>query len=622
MSAERSLSRVNRQIEGLKYGETLGHQDWGAFLDRIGRSELINYWDKTRPAIYFSAEYMLPACAADGGLGALSRDHFLQAVELEQPSIFFGLAYSHRKTQEIIHDGYGGYEQDVLIEALPSPEDVGMELFDRVKVNGALGESVIPAYRYSVGTEETKLILLQVQGEVYPQEVGSDARLWNNAVMGFGGYQVVKHLRELGLIEEPAYIHLNESATVLGALAALDDITASLGDNEDALSLAMIYLRDKTVLTNHTLVPAAEATFSRKQVEDFIFSNLKSSSVRNELSLLMNERGGNLVLLELALLLSGRYNGVSELHSRKAVEVFQNRYGGHFYNRPIEFTAVTNGIYEHGWNPEMTNFLISKGVLDQFGMPSLYLDQALQTLEVDELWNIKREAVVGLREYLATGTRRDHFGGVITLPEDAIVVGDARRFADYKRRGIMFTDPDRLEKILREHPKAHIFISGKAHPKDTVAIPQLKQVLANIGSRDIFKERIHFLPDWDVEMAKMLTPACSVWINNPIVGKEACGTSGYKAALGGSLLVSTIDGFLAELDEKSFHSIHGETNSQEEFDSYYSKLEAALSDAEGKEVYLEKLINLWQGGVLDRLSGARMLGEYVYLGVPQGEKIP
>lgn len=616
-----------RQIESLQLKEPWSESGWRGWLEHIHQPELAEVWNKSHPMVYWSAEYGLPGLGANGGLGMLSRDHFLQAVEINQPSIFLGLAYSQRKEQRIASgmgkDGKMHYWQEDSVRQLPEPGALGMERVEGVDVllHGAWGPARADVYKYSVGNEATQLILLKAPGEVYPAQPDSDARLWNNVVLGFGGYQVVKQMQEKGLIEEPPFYHLNESATTLGALAALDDLTQKYGNNEEGYRKALEELRDKTILTNHTLVPAAEASYSREQCNRFVFGNLRSEVVKSQLSKLIDQGGGRLKFLDLAMYLAGRYNGVSQLHAQLAADIFQKAYGDNYYGNPIEFAGVTNGVYEKGWARPMTELLQKQGVLDQYGLPAVDFEEKIEALPTAETQTVKDEAVARFRQYLLEGNRRDQFGKIVELPEDVIILGDGRRFAGYKRRWMMFSHPERLKKILENNPRAHVFYAGKAHPEDNPAKKDLQFVLEMIDSDALFRERIHYMPDWDPDSATMLGQACHGWLNNPIVGQEACGTSGEKWGLAGALLESTHDGFQAELPRDSYYSIEGATNTEEEFESYYQQMERLLSDAGNPESWLEGLRRLWKGGFLHLASGARMLANYTYLAFPKEKTV-
>ncbi len=615
---EKYLS-VREQINSLGCEINPISRKWPEFLETIDRTDLSEQINKKNPYVYFSAEYGCPGLGANGGLGMLSRDHFLQAADIGLPGYFLGLAYSSRKEQQIIRCENSNYYQYDEEKQLPSPQEIGMERFDQVNVcikdfNNQVQSPEV--YQYGLSTDSTKLLLLKVSGEVYPKEPNSDERLWNNVVMGMGGFQVIQQLQEKGLIEEPSVIHLNESATVLSALSFLDYKTQIYGNNYDAYLKALAELRGKTILTNHTLVPAAEASFNRGQC-NLIFNNLQSSEAKIQLETFINQRGGMLKFLDLAKYMSEKCNGVSQFHSDEATRIFRQCYGDIYYGIKTNFDSVTNGIYQKGWNPEMFKFLEKHQVIDKFGIPNLTsFEENIDKINPKEFHNLKSKAVADLREYLLEGKRLDQFGNIVQLLDNAVIIGDARRVADYKRRWMIFKYPDRLQNILTSNPNVHIFISGKAHPADGIAKDQLSFVLKSIAENDVFRNQIHYLPDWDTELAKKLGPACHVWTNTPRVGEEACATSGMKTGFGGALQVSTVDGFYAELPKTSYYAIEGNTNSAEEFENYYSQLEHSIKVSQDPEKHFDEVKTLWKGGLLNIVSGARMVEDYINMAFP------
>lgn len=612
----RSLSYTDRalkQIAALRTSEAFNISAWNEWLNHIGRSDLAEKWNLSHRGVYWSAEYGLPGIIANGGLGMLSRDHFLDALSGNEPTIFLGLAYSERKNQRIRDDGQGNFEQQEDTAQMPEPESLRMHRMTQLDatINGDWGANgLLPVYRYPLSTQGTNLFLLQVPGEVYPTEKDSDRRLWNNVVLGFGGYKIVKKLIDKRVIAEPAFYHFNESATVLGGLAAFDDLVYQFGDNQEAFTKALSVMREKTVLSNHTLVQAAEAWFSQRQYSRFVINNLKSSKVAEWLNHLIDINRGTLKLLDIGFFLAGRYNGVSQDHAARATKIFRETYGKYFPGQKAEFTGITNGIYEQGWNPQMFEFLLNNGVIDQYGMTTPFTSSAIEKIDSSELLSLKNTAVQRLQKYLEAGNKKDQFGNLVKLPQDAIIVGDARRVAEYKRRWMMFNNPDRLKKILESHPKVHVIMSGKAHPADKQAKDELSYILGLINKDPSFRERIHFLADYDAEMMSFLGPACHVWLNTPRVGEEACGTSGMKTGLGASLQVSTPDGFYAELPQDSYFAIGGATNSNKEKDNYYEQLEKALTSAENPQTWTDEVKKMWKAGFLNITSGARMRRDY------------
>lgn len=619
--------RVKRHLDALKpLNQPWNRIKWLSWVDRIdpeherGIAEQVN--EKSRP-VYFSAEYGLPGMGFNGGLGVLSGDHYLQALYNQQPGVFIGLGYDTRKKQVVRHNDKPDFWQDEETVAIPSPRELGFEKADNLSVilNIKGATEHLEVNRYGIGNGATALYRIEAGGEVYPGSQHSDDRLRHDVALGIGGYQVVKQLQAQGVIGEPPLYHLNESATVLGAVALLDDRTQQnmdAGQNPDeALRNALDYVAAKSLLTNHTLVPAASSTFNQGQCDAFIFSNLHNDKAKGWLQQFINNHGHNLPLGDLALHLAGRYNGVSKLHARVATESFSKAYGMQF-GRPMDIEPVTNGVFAQRWNPEAFDALQEAGIVDKFGLPEQntgLFNQKIEEMPAGKMAAIKKEAVDRFRQYLAEGNKLDQFGEKVELPENAVIIGEARRFAGYKRRWMSFQDPDKLRRILTENPRAHIVLAGKAHPNDDIAKPQVAWVMNKIKEDPLFRERIHFIVDYDVELAQHLESAAHVWVNTPEVGEEACGTSGMKVGLMGTH-VSTRDGFYAEMDRDSYYAIEGPTNSAQEFNSYYEQLGKAVKDASRPSVWAQKVKESWKGGLLDIAMGARMLQDYALMQFP------
>ncbi len=596
------------QINDLRLKKADSEGNWHNWLQSIGRTDLETRLTPKNPMSYSSAEYMLPGLAAEGGLGALSRDHYLQAVLLGIPAHFFGLLYKEQKIQTLETDDSGNFWQKIHMENLPTPEELHFKHLHslNVAIYGEYGLDSIPVYLHPLSTTKTPLYLLQVEGGVYPKENNSNDRLWNNIVLGFGQHQINTQLKERKVIDDIAFYHTNESAMVISVLAALDDATLHHGDTLEAYDKSLAEIRTKDILTNHTLVPAAEATFSRDQCETFILSNLKSRQMKKQLTEFIAHHDGQLKLLDLALYLAGTRNGVSEDHSRIAAGVFH-----------LDFHAVTNGIYEEDWAGDIVNILRRYNVIDRFGLPSMNYTEHIEEIPTEILVKSKQTKIEAFRQFLLAGGRRDQFGNIVKLPENPLIIGDARRFAGYKRRTIAFSYFDVFRDILEHYPNAHIFISGKAHRHDLMPIADLSRILKSIAHNKVFRDQIHFLPNWEPKFAKILIGASHVWVNNPRVGFEACGTSGMKAGLNLALLVSTKDGFLAEVPQSAFYAINGESDSAEELASYYAKLTQAIADAHNSEDWATNVKRLWKSNFLHITSGARMLAQYLDMALPQ-----
>lgn len=442
------------EIDKLRRPDLRPEEQWNALLDQIQRPDLKNKLNTLHRMVYCSAEYLLPGVEGDGGLGALSRDHFLEAVALGLPADFYGLLHSQQKVQLIKKDNKGNYYQEIVIKDLPSPEEMGMKRVENLDftLNGALGPNCpIQVYLHPLSTEQTPLYLFYVPGPVYPEEPNSNDRLWNNVVLGFGAAHVENKLKELGLREDVAFIHTNESAMVFNALAILDDWTVEKQDTASGYQQAFDEIKAKVILTNHTLVEAEKATFTMEQCEQFIFNNLHSEKVKTMLRDYIRNNNNCLSLLNLSLFLAGKCNGVSEAHAKLAADTLHR-----------DVHAVTNGIYEEGWAPMMMNMLQKYHIIDQFGLPLPDYKNRIDDILIEEFLENKMLGFNMFRRWLANGNRKDQFGNIVLLPEHTKLIGDARRYAGYKRRWMLFKKPEVLECLLKNASRCshHYFWEG------------------------------------------------------------------------------------------------------------------------------------------------------------------
>lgn len=617
-------AQVERLLDLLNHREEEGGAGWSEWLVHTKRPEVAEVWNEEYPMAYWSKEFLLPGQSASGGLGGLSADHALQAARIRMPAIFLGLSYTLRNGQFIASGDTNGvkhYWQADYTEPLPHPEIIGMVPQEDLMAEIALGgdrASRIVVHRYPLGSDATKLLFLTAQGPVYPGGPNSNERIMHDVILGIGGYGVIKKLRELGRIKGFSFLHGNEASTAFGPLAALDDLVEQHGTSDRALEDALRILRKGVVLTNHTPERAAFSFFDRGQCDRFLFPNLITGAVKKFTEEFIDKQGGRLNMGDLALYLAGRINGVSQAHAHIVQRNFRAEYGERL-GRTIEVQPVTNGVFLEAWSPRALQLLQNYEVLDQYGMPTEGYQARMEAIPDEEIWRVQTEAEERFRQFLGEGRKVDQFGNNVNLPEGAFGVVDARRVAMYKRREMMFRDPHRLKAILERHPNAHIFIAGKAHETAGDAKGVIEHVLGMIDHVDpnfkrIFKERIHFLQDYDRGLAEVMIPGCRVWLNNPQVGHEACGTSGHKNLT--QLKLSTKDGLWAEVDPDSFYPVEGETDSPEELESYYQQFEDAITTAESPQTFVAGVKRLWRGNFLEKASAARMLRDYTDLAFP------
>ena len=250
-------------------------------------------------------------------------------------------------------------------------------------------------------------------------------------------------------------------------------------------------------------------------------------------------------------------NGVSKLHGWVSQKMFAPIWKGYF---PEENHVgyVTNGVHFPTWCA--TEW---RHVYDKYFDPTFMKDQsneqiwhAIYNVPDDEIWKTRMALKEKLIKYI-----RDKFtkqwlrnqgdpARVVSLLErinpNALMIGFCRRFATYKRAHLLFTDLDRLSKIVNdpEHPVL-FFFSGKAHPADGAGQGLIKKIF-EISQRPEFLGKIIFLEDYDMQLARRLVSGVDIWMNTPTRPLEASGTSGEKAEMNGVVNLSVLDGWWVE----------------------------------------------------------------------------
>jgi starch phosphorylase len=463
---------------------------------------------------YFSMEFGVSADLPiySGGLGVLAGDHLKAAADLGLPLVGVGLFYRGGYfTQGVNADG----RQTETYEAL-DPEALGL-VREPVTVEVDLaGETVSAAvWRYDVGS--VPLYLLDVPWLTDALYAGDrEHRIRQELLLGVGG---VRALQALGL--EPTVYHVNEGHSAFLAIErARRLVQDGLSTNE-----ALDQVHRTTVFTTHTPVPAGNEVFDPQLVRRYVGGLAEEAGITVDrlLTLGHSDEGDGFGLTPLALRLSAYSNGVSELHGEVAREMWASLWPGK--QSPIEH--VTNGVHLGTWlAPELEQFLIENGVRPS-APPAQGNWEAAERLDDDDLWRVH----AGLKARLA---RR------AGLEPDLLTIGFARRFATYKRAGLVFSDLERLLAL-----PVQIVVAGKAHPQDTPGKDVMQQIVEL--SRDTSAAgRVVFLENYNIALAAEIIPGVDLWLNTPRRPHEASGTSGMKAAVNGVPNFSVLDGWWAE----------------------------------------------------------------------------
>jgi starch phosphorylase len=351
----------------------------------------------------------------------------------------------------------------------------------------------------------------------------------------------VRALHALGL--EPTVFHLNEGHSAFLQLERLRRLVENEGVAHEA---ALQRVRASTVFTTHTPVPAGNEVFDEALVRRYVEPLVERCGFTswNEFAALgrHGQDTARFGLTPFALRTSAYANGVSELHG----EVSRDMWHGLWPERAaakVPIGSITNGVHARTWLDDRLVELL--GTEEDTAAPDF---ARAYDLHDEILWRVhtraKERLLDGLRRRLER--REPGVGRSSALDPAVLTIGFARRFATYKRAGLLFSDPVRLLRLLSDPERpVQIVFAGKAHPADEGGKDLISRVVA--FTRDpAASGRIAFLEDYELGLARLLVRGVDVWLNNPRRPLEASGTSGMKAAMNGAVNCSVLDGWWAE----------------------------------------------------------------------------
>jgi glycogen phosphorylase len=524
---------------------------------------------------YFSAEFGLDESLPvySGGLGILAGDHLKAASELGVPLVGVGLFYRRGYFRQRLD------ENDRQLERFPRNDTSRLPLtlvpmapvIELADDDGKLVPVRIGVWRAQVGRVSLYLLDTKIEGNPdWARDVtdtlyggGRANRLRQELVLGVGGVRV---LRRLGLA--PTVFHLNEGHS---AFLQLERLRALVEEDGLDQTRALERLRSSTVFTTHTPVPAGNEVFDAALVERSVGSLVERCGIPwPEFAELGKVDPGDTVfgLTPYALRTSGYANGVAQLHGAVSREMWHAIWP----DRPLDevpITSITNGVHGRTW--------ISDELEDLLGYTAPNFKHAL-ALDDSVIWAAHRAAKERMLGFISR-TR-----GADGLDADVLTIGFARRFATYKRAGLLFSQPERLSRLLGDPERPlQILVAGKAHPADEGGKDVIQQVVE--FSRDSAAAgRVVFLADYEMMLARRLVQGVDVWLNTPRRPMEASGTSGMKAALNGVLNCSILDGWWAEAYTPEVGFAIGEE------DVAATEEEQDLADAEALFAVLEQQV--------------------------------
>ncbi len=593
----------------------------------------------TGPIAYFCAEYGFHESLGiySGGLGVLAGDHMKSASDMALPAIGVGLLY--RKgyfRQSIDADGHQEHNYpDYDLGRLPLSrvqDSSGVPLTVTVELPGR--DLTVAVWLAQVGRVPVLLLDTDTPTNAdYDRPItnilyvrGREMRLHQEIVLGVGG---VRALRALGLA--PAVWHLNEGhSALLLAERAREYVEAG-----QTLDEALARVRGDSVFTIHTPVSAGNERFDADLVRRVAGPLLDSAGVPVErvlqIGLGVDGDASQFDMTAFSLRLTSGANAVSHLHAETANATWQG-----VIKQPI--LGLTNGVHAPSWiGSPIVELLEDLGAnLDDLdaGLEAGRFWERLERIAGRDLWDAhlrqKRELALFARGRLRSQfARHGEAPSVLAeletaLDPDILTIGFARRFATYKRAGLLFSDIDRLARMMWDEQRPiQIVFAGKAHPADRPGQKVIQEIFQRSRSPQL-RGRVFILEDYNMRVGRFLVQGVDVWLNNPRRPLEASGTSGMKAAQNGVPNVSVLDGWWDEgYEGDNGWAIGGrETNPDESAQDWqdaqdlYRLLEEQIipsyyeRDASGMPPRWLAVMRRAMATALWRFSTTRMLHEY------------
>jgi glycogen phosphorylase len=492
----------------------------------------------------FGVDERLPIYS--GGLGVLAGDHLKAASTLGVPLVAVGLFYRQGYFRQSL--GPEGTQEESYPTLDPGQLPLTLERTDDGRpllVEVELDDERVAAqvWRADVGTTRLYLLDSAVDGNSEDGRVVGDVlyggnrehRIRQEVLLGVGGARV---LAALGL--RPTVFHVNEGHA---AFLALERMRAFVEDGGLKPEEALARVRSSTVFTTHTPVPAGNEVFPADLVVEYAGDLAQRCGLSTEELLALGSGSddiGQFGMTELALRTSARANAVSGLHG----EVSREMWGGlspESGHAASEITHVTNAVHAPTWvSVELAGLLGSAGLRLDAEPPEAAWERA-GAVESTALWETHRRRKAELLAWVRTRAVADG-----TLDPEALTIGFARRFATYKRAWLLFSDPERLFRLLSDAERpVQVLLAGKAHPHDAEGKALIAD-LVRIARDPRARGRVVFVEDYDMGVAKFLVQGVDLWLTTPRRPNEASGTSGMKAGMNGVLNLSVLDGWWPE----------------------------------------------------------------------------
>ncbi|MFP4643602.1 MAG: alpha-glucan family phosphorylase [Spirochaetales bacterium] len=654
IESEQNPVRTLGMVAQSRFEELAGDDSYVSAVNRVYerlekyQSDDTWYKGNRKDAIaYFSMEYGLDLSLPiySGGLGVLSGDHMKTASDMGLPLVGVGLLYREGYFQQYLN--LDGYQQ----ESYPENDWYNMPVDrcedkngDPLRISVQLADATVVAQVWQVKIGRISLYLLDTNVDENAEEFrnvtatlyggNKENRIRQEILLGVGG---IRALRALGI--NPAVTHMNEGHSAFLGIERIRELVsgevASLSRHE-----AMQALWPTNIFTTHTPVPAGNERFGIDLIQKYFDSITAGTGFGWEEFIALgreypNDEQEPFCMTVLALKLSAYNNGVSKLHGAISRDMWNAIWPG-LNTDEVPITSITNGVHARTFlSPEMQE------LLDRYFGPRFYdepenleLWDRIDRISDEELWRTherrKDRLVAFARNRLRSQLKnRGMSGRNVAYANEVLQPGIltlcfARRFATYKRATLLFRQPERLKRLLNNPDMpVQIIFAGKAHPHDTGGKQLIKDIVHFSQQPDV-RNRLVFLENYDLNIAKQMVQGSDVWLNTPRRPMEASGTSGMKAAMNGVLNCSILDGWWAEAytPDRGWAIGNGEEYDDEEMqDEIESTLLYDLLERELVPTYYERgqdgLPREWihrmkesMRGVGKEFSCHRMIREY------------
>ena len=516
---------------------------------------------------YFSAEFGLTECLSifAGGLGMLAGDHLKSASDLGIPLVGVGLLYQQGYFRQYLNSA--GWQQEAYedndFHKLPITllrDDNGNPMKIDIPMPGRTAHAQI--WRAMAGRVSLYLLDTNIPDnnekdrELTDQLYGGNLeyRLQQEMILGIGGCRALEALNI-----HPTVYHMNEGHS---AFLALELTRRLMKKNIINFQAARAMALPSLIFTTHTPVAAGHDYFPPDLMHGYFadyaaklglsFDEFMALGRRNR-----NNKNEEFCMTILALRMAVYRNGVSRLHGEVSRRLWKDIWPG-VPEDEIPISHITNGVHFQSWISREVDALYERFLGPDWRELSDKKNdwQRSESIASESLWRTherRRERLVIFArgrlqaQLISRGASHSEIEAVKTvLDPDALTIGFARRFATYKRGALLLRDPDRLAAILnnRDRPVQVVF-AGKAHPHDDAGKALIRQIVSL--SRDPrFRQRMVFLENYDMSVARYLVQGVDVWLNTPLRPNEASGTSGMKAIVNGVLNLSILDGWWDE----------------------------------------------------------------------------